>query len=218
MDGRRIKINKNTYQNDMNIFRGKDDVLIMLVHLGYLAYDEDTDQVYIPNKEIENELIKITNEPLWNTIAKKVERFQQLLRAIWQSDEEKDKNLIEEYYVMTDKKSYSSENTLKYSILQAFYAAEEYYNECLELDSGSGYVDIAYIPINAYSKHPALLIKLKCDKDVDTTIEQLMTKKYYEKIKQYKDNMMFIEINYSQDVNNENGNYRYHSCKIKKNF
>ena len=36
----------------MRIFRNKDDVLIFLVHLGYLAYDEEKEIIYIPNEEV----------------------------------------------------------------------------------------------------------------------------------------------------------------------
>jgi len=52
MDGGRVKINISTYQNDMTTFSSRDDVLTLLIHLGYLGYDEDTGEVFIPNKEI----------------------------------------------------------------------------------------------------------------------------------------------------------------------
>lgn len=43
------RIDTSTSQNDMTIFRTKDDVLMLLVHLGYLAYDENTEEVFISN-------------------------------------------------------------------------------------------------------------------------------------------------------------------------
>ena len=33
------------------ILKSKDDVLTLFVHLGYLAYDKKTREVFIPNKE-----------------------------------------------------------------------------------------------------------------------------------------------------------------------
>jgi hypothetical protein len=36
----------------------KDDVLTLLVHLGYLGFDFDTSSVYIPNNEIQHEFIR----------------------------------------------------------------------------------------------------------------------------------------------------------------
>ena len=36
----------------MHTFKTKDDVLTLLIHLGYLAYDVLAKEVYIPNREI----------------------------------------------------------------------------------------------------------------------------------------------------------------------
>lgn len=51
MDGGRVKVNITTYQNDMTTFSSRDDVLTLLIHLGYLGYDEDTGKVlnYVEN-------------------------------------------------------------------------------------------------------------------------------------------------------------------------
>ena len=35
----------------MTSLKSKDDVLTLFVHLGYLAYDKKTREVFIPNKE-----------------------------------------------------------------------------------------------------------------------------------------------------------------------
>lgn len=53
--GGKVKINPEKFQNDMTTFKTKDDVLTLLVHLGYLAFEQDTSQVYIPNAEIQGE-------------------------------------------------------------------------------------------------------------------------------------------------------------------
>ncbi len=51
----RYKINSRKFQNDMTTFHTRDDILCLLVHLGYLTYDEDTSEVFIPNQEIAQE-------------------------------------------------------------------------------------------------------------------------------------------------------------------
>lgn len=53
-----IKIDPGTFQNDMTIIKSKDDVLTLLVHLGYLAYDVDERTVRIPNDEVRQEFIR----------------------------------------------------------------------------------------------------------------------------------------------------------------
>ena len=65
MDDGRVKIDISTYQNDMISFYGRDDVLIMLIHLGYLSYDEKTEEVFIPNKEVLAEFRSSTKSDKW---------------------------------------------------------------------------------------------------------------------------------------------------------
>lgn len=43
------------FANDLVTFKNRDDVLTLLIHLGYLAYDETTKTVRIPNEEIRQE-------------------------------------------------------------------------------------------------------------------------------------------------------------------
>ena len=50
--GSRKRINTGRFSNDMMTFENADDVLTLLVHLGYLAYDFEREEVYIPNREI----------------------------------------------------------------------------------------------------------------------------------------------------------------------
>ncbi len=54
----RCVIDPSTFQNDMTVFRTRDDVLTLLVHLGYLTYDKQTSEVFIPNQEIEQEFMR----------------------------------------------------------------------------------------------------------------------------------------------------------------
>jgi len=51
--GSSIEINPDKFQNDMTTFASADDVLTLLVHLGYLTYDFDTCTVHIPNQEVQ---------------------------------------------------------------------------------------------------------------------------------------------------------------------
>jgi hypothetical protein len=65
MDGGRLKIDTSTYQNDMTTFHGRDDVLSLLIHLGYLGYDDETREVFIPNREILDEFRTSTKGNEW---------------------------------------------------------------------------------------------------------------------------------------------------------
>ena len=50
-----ISVETADYQNDFKNFVTKDDVLTLLIHLGYLTYDPDTGLAHIPNEEIRSE-------------------------------------------------------------------------------------------------------------------------------------------------------------------
>ena len=52
MEGGRVPVDITRYQNDMTSFHSKDDILTMLIHLGYLSYQRETKEVFIPNKEV----------------------------------------------------------------------------------------------------------------------------------------------------------------------
>ena len=58
--GERIQI--NTFSNDMTSFQGKDDVLTLLIHLGYLSYHWPDKTVTIPNKEVSQEYINAISQ------------------------------------------------------------------------------------------------------------------------------------------------------------
>ena len=55
LGGEQVRVNTRSFQNDMRNFNTKDDVLTLLIHLGYLGYDSETEEAFIPNKEIVGE-------------------------------------------------------------------------------------------------------------------------------------------------------------------
>ena len=56
--GERVTINTGTFTNDMTTFAGRDDVMTLLVHLGYLSYRWSDKTVSIPNKEVLQKYVK----------------------------------------------------------------------------------------------------------------------------------------------------------------
>ena len=66
--GERIPINTGTFSNDMTTFQCRDDVLTLLVHLGYLGYHWPDKTVFIPNKEIAQEYINAISMMDWHEV------------------------------------------------------------------------------------------------------------------------------------------------------
>ena len=52
LGGESVKVNTLGFQNDMRNFKTKDDILTLLIHIGYLGYDAEKKEAFIPNKEI----------------------------------------------------------------------------------------------------------------------------------------------------------------------
>lgn len=85
----RYKINTRKFQNDMTTFASKDDVMTLLVHLGYLTYDEMTEEVLIPNQELMKEFFNVVDEPGWDGVIQSLRRSEELLKSTWEMNEEK---------------------------------------------------------------------------------------------------------------------------------
>ena len=61
MAGSLQRINIGTFNNDMTTFSGYEDILTLLVHLGYLGYDTEKKSVFIPNQELQKEFASATS-------------------------------------------------------------------------------------------------------------------------------------------------------------
>ncbi len=57
-----VKVSTTGFANGLTTFRGKDDVLTLMIHLGYLAYDSVKRTVGIPNEEIKREFQRSIRE------------------------------------------------------------------------------------------------------------------------------------------------------------
>ena len=216
MDGGKVHVDLSTYQNDMTTFHSKDDILALLIHLGYLGYESSTGEVFIPNKEILDVFRSSTKSSEWKGTFKAFETSQELLKATWAMDEKKVAELLEEAHDQTSNLTYNDEAALSYSIQYAYYAAEKYYTKVVELDSGKGYADVVYIPGPEYTDKPVLLIEMKYNQKAETTLEQIRKRNYPERLEHYKGNILLVGISYKKEQKNTDEEYKHHTCMIEK--
>ena len=216
MDGGRLKVDTSTYQNDMTTFTGRDDVLSLLIHLGYLGFDDEKSEVYIPNREILDEFKSSTKDHEWVDAFASFRTSLELVKATWAEDSDKVAELLEKAHNRADNKTYNDEAALSYSILYAYYAAEKYYTMLPELDAGKGYADRVYIPRPQYADKPVLIIELKYEKDVDGAIAQIKRQEYPERLSAYKGNILLVGINYNRDAKNTSDEFKHHTCEIER--
>ena len=83
MDGGRVAVDITGRQNDMTSFETKDDILTMLIHMGYLGYDSETGEAFIPNKEVLQVYKTSTRSREWAVTFRALENSQKLLEATW---------------------------------------------------------------------------------------------------------------------------------------
>ena len=215
MDGGRLKVDTSTYQNDMTTFHGRDDVLSLLIHLGYLGFNDEKSEVFIPNREILGEFRTSTKTKEWEGAFRAYEKSQELLRATWDKNEARVAELLEEAHKSAANKTYHDEAALSYAIQLGYYAAQKYYTTILELDSGKGYADIVYLPAPLYPDLPVLLIELKYDQSAETAITQIRKQKYPDRLEHYKGNILLVAVDYNKDVSSKKSDFKHHTCRIE---
>ena len=88
LGGGRCKINTNKFQNDMTSLKSKDDVMTLLVHLGYLAYDAREGEVFIPNQEVAGEFENAVEDGGWEEIMLAIKESEEMLNATLRGDAE----------------------------------------------------------------------------------------------------------------------------------
>ena len=171
-----LHINTGTFENDMTTFATKDDVLTLLVHLGYLTYDSVREAVTIPNKEVSQEYINAISTMDWHEVMRSVEASRKLLLSLWAMDAEAVAEGVDHVHEEISILQYNDENALSCTVHLAFYFAREYYTIIREMPGGKGFADICFIPRKLHLDKPAAIIELKWDKTACGTLFNRMEK------------------------------------------
>lgn len=203
-----VPINIGTFSNDMTTFATKDDVLTLLVHLGYLTYNSIDRTVSIPNKEVSQEYINAISTMNWSGVTKAVESSRKLLESLWAMDADAVADGIEKAHKEISILQYNDENSLSCTINLAFYFAREYYTMIRELPTGKGFADVCMLPRKDHLDKPAIIIELKWDKNAPGALDQIKEKHYGNALKDYEGNLLLVGINYNKTT-------KKHACIIE---
>jgi hypothetical protein len=199
MAGGRQKINTLTFTNDMTTFTSADDVMTLLVHLGYLGYDRREEEVFIPNNEILREYIAATKQgEEWQIVSRAVQASDALLAAVFEKDAAAVAGGVERAHLETSHIQYNDENALSYTLSLAFYSARRFYNIVRELPAGKGFADLAFLPRPQHAEKPALVIELKWDKTADTAIRQIKEKGYAGSLAGFAGKVLLVGVSYDK--------------------
>lgn len=211
LSGGRVKINTRRFQNDMRSFKTKDDVLTLLIHLGYLGYDSTTKEAFIPNREIVEEFENAMSVGGWETIMRILRASEKLLEdTLKENAEGVALGLARAHTEAASILTYNDENSLRCAIGLAYYSARKDYKLLRELPAGKGFADIVFLPLPHTAK-PAMIVELKSDKSAATAIQQIKDRKYFQALEDYIGEILLVGINYDK-----NAPSKPHSCIIER--
>ena len=209
LGGVQCGIDPSTCQNDMTTFKTRDDVLTLLIHLGYLSFDQKKSEVFIPNREIAGEFMRSVKAGGWDGLVRALERSEELLYSTWNLDEKAVAEGVAAIHNETASMlNYNNENSLTCTILMAYYSAKAYYmNPVLELPTGKGFADVVYLPKREIDR-PALVIELKWNHTAFRAISQIKDRRYADWIEGYTGDILLVGISYDKK--------KGHTCVIEK--
>ncbi len=211
LGGEYIPVNTLTFQNDMWTFRTKDDVLTLLIHLGYLAYDLEREEVFIPNNEIYREFKNAMSTGGWEDIMTILNASEKLLLDTLNAREECVAQALDQAHTeVSSILTYNDENSLACAIRLAYFSARKDYKFIRELPTGYGFADIVFLPL-PYRNKPAIIVELKYDKSAETAILQVKDRNYLQALKGYAGEVFLVGINYDK-----NKKEKKHSCRIER--
>ena len=210
--GESIPVDIRSFQNDMYSMQRKDDILTLLVHLGYLGYLFDTKEVYIPNKEVFDEFVTaMTVEGKWAKTIEAVQQSKELLKLTINGKADEVAEHIERIHREScDPKHYNNEQALRYTVLISYFYAREKYTVIQEMSAGNGFADILLLPNFQNPTGIPIIIELKYDKSADSAIKQIKDRHYSDAVKDYE-KMLLVGINYDKDSPDKK-----HECVIEE--
>ena len=207
--GEPVEVYTDDFENDFETFNSSDDVLTLMIHLGYLVYDDETEQARIPNEELRMEFKRLLNRPSNKRLSELVQASERLLQDTLNGNETEVVNTIVRVREMNYAPMfYNNEQALRYVIKFAYIICIDYYLKVEELPTGHGIADVVFIPKRDTSL-PAMIVELKWNETANSAINQIKEKKYPTILENYVGEMVLVGINYNEKS-------KKHSCKIEK--
>ena len=105
---------------------------------------------------------------------------------------------------------YNNEQALRAIVKLAFFTYRDHYIKLEELPSGTGYVDMAYIP-KKYDPSPALIIELKAGGTPKEAIEQIRSRNYPDSLEGLGSELLLVAITYDKEDKT-----KPHHCRIER--
>ena len=209
LGGTKCEIDTGTFQNDMTSLKNRDDVLTLLVHLGYLAYDADQKSVFIPNEEVRLEFLRAVKTGRHKQLYKIIQASEKLLQDTLNMDCKNVADAIEYIHkILAAPTFYNNEQALRSVIRFAYISCMEEFQEIQELPSGTGYADVVFLPKKC-SQMPVMIVELKWNKSPNQAVCQIRERDYAQVFAGYGCRILFVGISYDTKT-------KKHKCVIEQ--
>ncbi len=194
--GKEVRVDLRSFESDLNKIKNFDASLSLLVHYGYLSYNEEMRTCRITNNEIrelfvlalEDSHIDIITEPLlssdrlleetlkcnYNYITDVFDRYHKELENIFKDKENDDLGII---------------------VKTLYYKARKYYNVNSKYDYKEKSTTVSFISRD--NTHLPFIIEIKTDDNADKDIEQIMSKEYFDALGDYHGKVILVGISYN---------------------
>ncbi len=194
-----VSVSVRGFDNDISILNNSDDVLTLLIHLGYLTYNYDTKECYIPNYEIKCELEEAFEKLEDADIYEVVEDSIKAVKALFNSDGDSISEILDknhELYCSALNKN--NEQALELLTIFSFYTLRTTHTIEKEKQNTKGRADIVCKP---KKEGVGIIIELKYNKTASLAIEQAKKRNYPSLLDGYIGKVILCGINYDDDMN-----------------
>ncbi len=193
--GENVPVDVSYFSNDLTKINSTDAALTVLIHLGYLAYDEENKSCYIPNYEIRLEFETALKELKWNETYDPISNSKKLYEETIKGntafiDETLDRN-HKEFASMYNK---NKEDVLSLVVHISYYSMIDDYFIRKEDTCTTGRADLTFSPRD--ESHIPMIVELKADASPDDAIEQIRNRDYASLFRGYKGKILLLGICY----------------------
>ena len=196
LSGNKVKVNVKDFENDLTKVNSKDAALTVLIHLGYLAYDEDEKECYIPNYEIRQEFEQGLRNLKWTEIYNPISNSEKLYNETIKGNIDFiNQTLDYDHKELAGPFNKNKEDILGIIVQISYYYCKRYYNVKKEDTSTKGRADITFTPYD--NEHTPMIVELKVNSTPSDAIKQIIEKEYFNCLGDYHGDVILLGISYN---------------------
>lgn len=218
--GKKVKFNPSGFSNSITDLKNRDDVITLLIHLGYLTHEKGPDPdepkvsdtlcnlASIPNEEIRLEFKKILKNPCSKRMVELLKQSEQLMKDTESCNANGVAKVIQEIHdSIYSPTFYNNEQALRSVIRMAYLSCEDRFARVEELPTGHGIADVAYVP-KKFTSQAAMVVELKWNVTAAEALSQIKDKDYTKNLLNMGHDVILVGIGYDDKT-------KKHACEIE---